>query len=118
MKTGSKVRYIANDTQSDKESGFFPPVGTVGTVTHVTEDGAWVKWNAGTKKGSWFCFSTDLEEIKAPIAWWQVAIYAAVAAFWAWLVISVVDVNITNLPDNPAVPAAWNFFEVLTRWIK
>ena len=38
IKVGDKVRYIAEGSIEDKESGFYPPKGTIGTVLW-TENG-------------------------------------------------------------------------------
>ena len=44
------------------------------------------------------------------------AVYTIIiVALLLWFVISWANVVATNLPDNPAVPAAWNFFEIVTK---
>ena len=50
------------------------------------------------------------------ISLWKVlgVIYnITITAFWLWFIISWVEVCATNLPNNPAIPSTWNFFNVL-----
>ena len=35
IEVGDKVRYIAEDTDEAKESGFYPPKGTIGVVIGI-----------------------------------------------------------------------------------
>ena len=118
IKAGSKVKYVASDSAYDKASGFYPPKDTIGTVKRIDDVGAWVQWNEGTKKGTWFCFMQDLEEVKTPVNISLIIFTVVVVAFWSWIIASVINTNIANMPDNPATPAAWNFFEIVARWIK
>ena len=62
MEIGARVRYIHHDTEADKASGHYPPIGTFGTVINVEADGLRVKWDEGTKgDGKWFCNHEDVE---------------------------------------------------------
>ena len=45
----------------------------------------------------------------------EVAQTIATIAFLLWFFISWANVIATNLPNNPAVPAAWNLFEIITK---
>lgn len=67
MKAGTKVCYIHIDTEEDKETGYYPPVGTIGTVMHVDGNAIFVKWNSGTiGNGEWWCDTEDVEEVDTP----------------------------------------------------
>ena len=54
IEIGDKVRYIAEDTDDAKKSGFYPPKGTIGVVIGIdpADDIApyHIKWPAGTTK--------------------------------------------------------------------
>lgn len=65
IKVGDKVRYIAEDSKEDKESGFFPPKGTIGIVIGIKGDIApyLIRWPEGTTKGDGFWY-TDRESIE------------------------------------------------------
>ena len=54
IKVGDRVRYIAEDSKEDKETGFYPPKGTVGTVLWVGNDSGqcYIRWPEGTTEGS------------------------------------------------------------------
>lgn len=63
VKIGDRVRYVTFDNDADKESGFYPPVGTAGTVTETNNNGCGVlvKWDYGTKgSGEWWCGIEDV----------------------------------------------------------
>ena len=63
VKVGDRVRYINDcDTEEQKCSGFYPPVGTWGTVTDVDEEKEVVRvqWDSGTKPGTWWVRETDI----------------------------------------------------------
>ena len=65
MKIGDRVEYIHIDTGYDKETGFYPPIGTYGTVVDIDKTGIRVKWDSGTKyEGIWWCTYEDVEEIQ------------------------------------------------------
>ena len=67
IKVGDRVRYIAEDSKEDKESGYYPPKGTIGTVIGID----WIfaaapyliKWPEGTTKGDgcWYVKRKDIE---------------------------------------------------------
>ena len=66
IKRGSRVRYIKVDTKDDKATGYYPPVGTLGTVKYVDGFGCQVKWDEGTNDdGIWWCELVDVEEASA-----------------------------------------------------
>ena len=63
MKIGSKVRYIRIDTEYDKATGYYPPIGTFGVVVDVDKTCIRVKWDNSTKdEGVWWCDYEDVEE--------------------------------------------------------
>lgn len=65
MKIGTRVRYIHIDTKDDKATGFYPPIGTFGTVVDTDKTGIRVKWDSGTKdEGIWWCGYEDVKEVK------------------------------------------------------
>lgn len=65
MKLGTRVKYIHIDTEEDKETGFYPPVGTFGTVVGIDNTGVRVKWDSGTNgEGVWWCGCEDVEEVE------------------------------------------------------
>lgn len=65
IEVGDKVRYIAEDSIEDKESGYYPPKGTIGTVLWVGNDGVLcqVRWPEGTTRGSgrWYVEIENME---------------------------------------------------------
>ena len=63
MKLGTRVKYIRIDTEDDKETGYYPPVGTFGTVVGIDNTGVRVKWDSGTKDGCWWCSFEDVENV-------------------------------------------------------
>lgn len=65
IKIGDKVRYITEDSIEDKESGFYPPKGTIGIVIGIKGDIApyLIRWPEGTTKGNGFWY-TDRESIE------------------------------------------------------
>lgn len=64
MKIGVGVRYIAINSEEDKETGYYPPVGTCGTVVDIDDVGIRVKWDSGTKgEGIWWCGFKDVEAV-------------------------------------------------------
>lgn len=67
MQVGMRVRYIREDTKSDKHSGYYPPVGTLGTVVEEPcGDGTiLICWDEGTTDdGIWWCGLSDVEIVK------------------------------------------------------
>lgn len=65
IKVGDKVRYIFEDSKEDKETGFYPPKGTVGTVLWVGNDSdqCYIRWPEGTTKGG-VCRYTEKETVE------------------------------------------------------
>ena len=65
IKVGDRVRYIFEDSKEDKESGFYPPKGTIGTVLWVSNDSdqCHIQWPMGTTKGDG-CWYTGKESIE------------------------------------------------------
>lgn len=65
IKVGDRVRYIAEDSEEDKESGFYPPKGTIGTVLWVDNDSdqCHIQWPMGTTKGSG-CWYIEKESVE------------------------------------------------------
>lgn len=67
IEVGDKVRYIAEDTEVEKKSGYFPPKGTIGTVIGIDSvcDVApyHIKWPEGTTEGNgcWYVNRKDIE---------------------------------------------------------
>jgi hypothetical protein len=111
MKVGTRVYYIRKDSNLDKSTGYYPPVGTLGTVTQVTKDGYWVKWDKGTTcDGTWFVAPDDIKKktSTADIIFWSIFIGLA-----SWAIASWVNIITTNTIGSEAVPAAWNLFEII-----
>lgn len=65
IKVGDKVRYIAEDSIEDRDSRFYPPKGTIGTVLWAGNDSVvcQVKWPEGTTKwhGCWYVEKENIE---------------------------------------------------------
>lgn len=65
IKVGDRVRYITEDSKEDKDSRFYPPKGTIGTVIGIEDDGApyHIRWPEGTTKpdGCWYVREKDIE---------------------------------------------------------
>lgn len=65
MEIGTRVKYIHIDTEEDKETGFYPPVGTFGTVIETDNMGIRVMWDNGTKGNNvWWCSDKDVESVE------------------------------------------------------
>lgn len=65
MKEDTRVRYIHIDSEADKKTGYYPPIGTLGTVIKVYKTDIIVKWDSGTKgNGEWYCDIVDVEEVE------------------------------------------------------
>jgi hypothetical protein len=65
LKAGSRVRYNRKDNAEDIETGFYPPIGTCGTVVRAYPKDIEVKWDKGTKgDGIWWCKPTDVVEVE------------------------------------------------------
>ena len=65
IEVGDKVRYIAEDSIEGKESGYYPPKGTIGVVIKIEDDAApyLIRWPEGTTKGDgcWYVCRKDIE---------------------------------------------------------
>lgn len=65
IKVGDKVRYIAEDSKADKESGFYPPKGTIGVVIRIEDDAVpyLIRWPDEKTKGDgfWYASREDIE---------------------------------------------------------
>ena len=67
IEVGDKVRYITEDIDEVKKSGFFPPKGTIGTVIGIEDLDCvapyHIRWPEGTTKtdGCWFVNRKDIE---------------------------------------------------------
>lgn len=63
---GTRVRYIHMGTIEERTSGFYPPIGTCGTVVYG-DDGdntIQVKWDEGTDgDGIWWVETEYVEEV-------------------------------------------------------
>ena len=55
IEIGDKVRYIAEDSEDAKESGFYPPKGTIGVVIGIKDfyytASYRIRWPKGTTEG-------------------------------------------------------------------
>ena len=64
IKVGSRVRYISNEVRPEWTKGFYPPIGTLGTVKVVDAYNYEVKWDKGTGgDGLWCCEHECVEEV-------------------------------------------------------
>lgn len=64
--SSTRVRYIHENTENEKASGCYPPIGTLGTIINQHNDFILVRWDSGTKNGTdWWCFGTDVEILDA-----------------------------------------------------
>ena len=65
IEVGDKVRYIAENSIEEKESGFYPPKGTVGVVVRIKNDSDTylIRWPDGTTQGDgcWYVGREDIE---------------------------------------------------------
>ena len=68
MEAGTRVRYIHIDSEEDKATGYYPPVGTLGTIMKTRGNDIRVKWDSGTKNGAWWCHYTDVEEVEVSVS--------------------------------------------------
>ena len=71
IKVGDRVRYVAVDSDKDKASGYYPPIGTLGTVLKVLPEAYLtnieVRWDEGTAgDGIWWCYSVNVELVTDP----------------------------------------------------
>ena len=65
IEVGDNVRYITEDTDEIKETGYYPPKGTIGAVIRIEDDAApyLIRWPEGTTKGDgcWYVCRKDIE---------------------------------------------------------
>ena len=67
IEVGDNVRYITEDTDEIKETGYYPPKGTIGTVIGIEDLDCvapyHIRWPEGTTKtdGCWFVNRKDVE---------------------------------------------------------
>ena len=67
IEVGDNVRYIAEDSIEDKESGYFPPKGTIGVVIGIESIDYiapyYIRWPEGKTKGDgcWYVGKEDIE---------------------------------------------------------
>ena len=63
IKVGSRVKYVGVNTEEDQATGYYPPIGTLGTVKMADMAGCLVKWDKGTiYDNTWWCDLVDVEE--------------------------------------------------------
>ena len=71
IEVGDKVRYIAENSIEEKESGFYPPKGTIGVVVRIENDSDTylIRWPCGTTKGDgfWYTAKDEVELVSAHI---------------------------------------------------
>ena len=69
MKLGTRVRFIS-EVGEYKSSGFYPPIGTLGTVENTDarkkgKEQILVQWDSGTiGDGQWWCYESDVEVVE------------------------------------------------------
>lgn len=67
IEVGDKVRYITEDTDDFKKTGYYPPKGTVGTVIRIDSIFAaapyLIRWPKGTTRpdGCWYVKRDNIE---------------------------------------------------------
>ena len=65
IEVGDNVRYITEDTDEIKETGYYPSKGTIGVVIRIEDDAApyLIRWPEGTTKGDgcWYVCRKDIE---------------------------------------------------------
>lgn len=67
MKIGIRVRFTNRWDKYKTNSGFYPPVGTLGTITWVNsaDNTIEVQWDGGTlMSGKWWCNAEDVEVVE------------------------------------------------------
>lgn len=67
MQVGARVRFINGWDKYKTNSGFYPPVGTLGTITWIdaADNTIEVQWDGGTLiSGKWWCDAEDVEIIE------------------------------------------------------
>ena len=67
MKLGARVCFVNGWDKCKANSGFYPPVGTLGTVTWVNaaDNTIEVQWDGGVLvTGKWWCNAEDVEIVE------------------------------------------------------
>ncbi len=67
MKLGTRVRFANRWDKYKANSGFYPPVGALGTVTWINaaDNIIEVQWDSGTLiSGKWWCNAEDVEVVE------------------------------------------------------
>ena len=67
IKEGSRVMYIKEDHPEKKSLGYYPPIGTYGTVISVDKKDVLVQWDNGTLPGRWWCGYDAVTKVKGDI---------------------------------------------------
>ena len=64
LEVGTRVRYIREDAEWKKATGWYPPVGTLGTVREDRGCTLRIHWDSGTKgDGIWACEPAAVEVV-------------------------------------------------------
>ena len=65
IEVGDNVRYITEDTDEIKETGYYPPKGTIRVVIRIEDDAApyLIRWpeETTTGDGCWYVCRKDIE---------------------------------------------------------
>ena len=68
MKVGTRVCFISTKEEYKDHPEWFPPIGTLGTVTCDDTDSdstIEVQWDSGTSEdGKWWCYADDVEVVE------------------------------------------------------
>ena len=70
MQEGTRVRFVNRLAKYRANSGFYPPVGTLGTVTWIdaADYTIEVQWDGGTLiPGKWWCNAEDVEVVEEEV---------------------------------------------------
>lgn len=74
LKVGDRVRYIHEDAEDIKRWGWYPPIGTMGTIRTVSPHPNGkvlieVTWDYGVRgvDQTWWCLTTDVEKVDEEI---------------------------------------------------
>ena len=59
--------YIREDHPEKKSLGYYPPVGTYGTVITVDKKDVLVQWDNGTLPGNWWCDYNAVTKVRGDI---------------------------------------------------
>ena len=67
MRVGTRVRFVNGWEKYKTNSRFYPPVGTLGTITWINaaDNIIEVQWDGGTLiSGKWWCNAEDVEAVE------------------------------------------------------